>query len=88
MELTDSPLQFPTDFPVKIMGRKTDTFAQEMLALVLQHAPDFNASTIEMRLSKNSTYLSLTCTIRATSREQLDQLYHALTAHPSVSIAL
>ncbi len=88
MELTDSPLQFPTDFPLKIMGRKTDTFAQEIVALVLQHAPDFDASTVEMRPSKNGNYLGLTCTIRATSRAQLDDLYRALTDHPAVSIVL
>ena len=88
MDITDSPLQFPTDFPLKIMGRNTDAFAQEIVALVLQHAPDFDASTVEMRPSKGGNYIGLTCTIRANSREQLDNLYRELSSHPLVSIVL
>ena len=88
MTATESLLQFPTDFPLKIMGRKTDAFTQEMVALVRQHAPDFDASTVEMRPSKNGNYLSLTCTIQATSQAQLDDLYRALSSHPLVSFVL
>ncbi len=87
-EITDSPLQFPTEFPLKVMGKKTDDFAQQMIAVVLRFAPDFDAATVEMRPSKNGTYLSLTCTINATSRAQLDDLYRALSSHPSVSFVL
>jgi putative lipoic acid-binding regulatory protein len=54
----------------------------------LQHAPDFDAATLEMRSSKDGNYLSLTATVRATSREQLDALYRALTSHPMVKIVL
>ncbi|TAK92427.1 MAG: DUF493 family protein [Burkholderiaceae bacterium] len=88
MEITDSPLQFPTDFPLKIMGRNTAAFAQEIVALVLLHAPDFDATTVEMRPSKGGNYIGLTCTIRAISREQLDNLYRALSSHPLVSVVL
>lgn len=79
-------LTFPTDFPLKIMGARTEDFAQQVVAVVLEHAPDFDAATVEMRTSSNGTYLSLTCTIRATSREQLDNLYRALTSHPLVKV--
>ena len=87
---TDAPslLVFPTDFPIKIMGRTVDGFADTIVAVVREHAPDFDAATLELRASKDGNYLSVTATIRATSRTQLDALYRALTAHPLVKIVL
>jgi putative lipoic acid-binding regulatory protein len=81
-------LEFPTDFPIKIMGRRDERFAEAIVAVVQQHAPDFDASTLEMRSSKEGNYVSLTATVRAVSREQLDSLYRALTSHPLVKIVL
>lgn len=81
-------LEFPCDFPIKIMGQRTDNFAQTMVEIVLRHAPDFAAETVEMRPSKAGNYLSVTCTIRATSKAQLDALYRELTAHPMVKVVL
>ena len=81
-------LKFPTDFPIKIMGEKREGFAHAMVALVQRHAPDFNADTLEMRASGGGKYLSLTFTIRATSKAQLDDLYREITSHPWVSMAL
>jgi len=86
--MNDSLLEFPCAFPVKIMGQTQDDFAQTMLAIVLRHAPDFDAATVEMRASSGGKYLSLTCTIRATSKAQLDALYRELSGHPLVSMAL
>lgn len=83
-----SPLRFPTDFPIKVMGRRVDEFAQAIVAVVTEHAPDFDPATLEMRASKEGNYLSLTVTVRATSRAQLDDLYRALTSHPLVRIVL
>lgn len=80
--------QFPCDFPVKIMGRTQEGFAQEILALVLSHAPDFDPASMEMRGSSAGRFVSLTCTIHAHSRLQLDNLYRALTAHPGVVMVL
>lgn len=84
----ESLLSFPCEFPIKIMGRAEDGFADAMLAVVLRHAPDFEAASMEMRVSSGGKYLSLTCTIRARSREQLDALYRELSAHPRVAMAL
>ncbi len=70
------------------MGRKEPGFAQAVMDIVLRHAPDFDASSVEMRPSKKATYLSVTCTIRATSRAQLDALYRDLCDHPSVVMVL
>ena len=84
----DTLLEFPCDFPVKIMGATREGFAQAIVEVVLKHAPDFDAAKVEMRPSKAGNYLSLTCTIRATSKPQLDALYRELTGHPWVKIVL
>jgi hypothetical protein len=70
------------------MGRRVDHFAQAIVAVVQAHAPDFDAATLELRASRQGNYLSLTATINATSREQLDNLYRALTSHPLVKVVL
>ena len=83
-----SPLAFPCDFPIKVMGRKQPRFVQSVTAIVRKHAPDFDAATVEMRPSRPGTYLSVTCVVRATSREQLDALYQELCDHPDVVMVL
>lgn len=83
-----SALEFPTAFPIKAMGRRTDDFAQAIVEVVLRHAPDFDPATLEMRASREGNYLSVTATITATSREQLDALYRELVAHPLVTMVL
>ena len=83
-----SPLTFPTPFPIKIMGLREDGFAQAVVDVVLEHAPDFDPATVEMRPSSAGKYLSVTVTIEARSREQLDALYKALSGHPRVMMVL
>jgi uncharacterized protein len=87
-EERESALTFPTAFPIKIMGRTQDGFAQAMSDIVRKHAPDFDPSTLEMRTSKEGNWLSVTATVNATSREQLDNLYRELTSHPMVKMVL
>ena len=70
------------------MGRKEGGFAQAVTAIVRRHAPDFDPATVETRPSRQGTYLSVTCVVRATSREQLDTLYQELCDHPSVVMVL
>jgi putative lipoic acid-binding regulatory protein len=84
----DTLLDFPCDFPIKIMGVHSDDFAQIVVEIVLRHAPDFAADSVEMRASSGGKYLSVTCTVRATSKPQLDDLYRELTAHPLVKVVL
>ena len=86
--MAESALEFPTAFPIKVMGKRADGFAQAIVDVVHRHAPDFDASTLEMRASREGNYLSVTATVNATSREQLDGLYRDLTAHPMVKIVL
>jgi putative lipoic acid-binding regulatory protein len=85
---TPSLLTFPCVFPLKVMGRREDGFAQVICEIVQRHAADFHPRTIEMRPSKNARYLSLTVTINATSKEQLDALYMELSKHPMVIMVL
>jgi uncharacterized protein len=83
-----SPLAFPCDFPIKVMGRKEPRFVNTVTDIVRRHAPDFDAATVEMRPSRQGRYLSVTCIVRATSREQLDALYQELCDHPAVVMVL
>jgi putative lipoic acid-binding regulatory protein len=87
-QTAESPLKFPTEFPIKVMGRTQEGFAQAIVAVVQKHAPDFDPATLEMRASSAGKYLSLTCTINAISRDQLDSLYRDLTSHPMVAMVL
>lgn len=93
LEKAETLLTFPTAFPIKAMGRmKNDgseqSFAQVVLAVVLKHAPDFDAAGIEMRPSKNGNFISVTATINAHSKAQIDAIYLELTANPLVLMAL
>ncbi|MEY4447382.1 MAG: hypothetical protein RLZZ433_397 [Pseudomonadota bacterium] len=84
----ESLIEYPCDFPIKVMGARVDGFAEAMADVAKQFDPGFDPATIEMRPSKAGNYLSITLTIRATDREQLDNLYRALTGHPMVKVAL
>jgi putative lipoic acid-binding regulatory protein len=83
-----SEIAYPIDFPIKIMGRREPGLVQTIVDIVRKHAPDLDESAIETRTSKKKSYLSVTCTIVATSREQLDALYQELGDHPSVAMVL
>ena len=84
----ESLIEYPTDFPIKVMGRREPRLVQTIIQIVQRHAPDFDPASVEMRTSKKNSYLSVTCTVRATSREQLDALYQELCDHPSVVMVL
>lgn len=83
-----SLIEYPSDFPIKVMGQHHPEFAATLTDVVLKHDPVFDPATVEMRPSKAGNYLGLTFTVRATSREQLDALYQELSGHPMVKIVL
>ena len=87
-ETQDTLLEFPCAFPLKIMGLASDALAQAVLEVVRRHAPDFDGASMEMRASSSGKYISLTCTITATSKPQLDALYRELSGHPMVKVVL
>lgn len=83
-----SLIEFPSAFPIKVMGKTQGGFAQAVLAIVQQHDPAFDATTLEMRSSREGNYISITATVQATSREMLDALYRDLCDHPMVTMVL
>jgi putative lipoic acid-binding regulatory protein len=88
MALTDSLIEYPCDFPIKVLGLWHQGFAQTVAEVVMRYDPNFNAATMEMRPSRGARYIGLTCTVRATSREQLNALYQELCDHPQVVMVL
>lgn len=81
-------IDYPIDFPLKIMGKNEPGFVEAVLDIVRNHAPDLDETKVELRRSKKNSYLSVTCVIRAVSREQLDALYTELNDHPNVVMVL
>jgi putative lipoic acid-binding regulatory protein len=77
-----SLIEYPSRFPVKVVGENAPHFVHAITQVARAHDPAFDAATIELRQSKGGRYLGVTLTITATSREQLDALYHALSTHP------
>lgn len=84
----ESLIEFPCDFPIKVMGETRDDFADTIIAVIQTLLPDFNANLVEMRASSGGRYISLTCTVYVTSKPQLDDIYRLLTAHPMVKVVL
>ena len=84
----DTLIEYPSVFPIKVMGAMVDGFAEAMCQVALQFDPGFDPATIELRPSKGGNYLGVTLSVTASSREQLDDLYRALTSHPMVKIVL
>jgi putative lipoic acid-binding regulatory protein len=83
-----SLIEYPSEFPIKVMGAQVDGFVEAIVAVARRHDPGFDESKIELRPSRAGNYLGITITITATSREQLDALYSELTAHPMVKVVL
>jgi putative lipoic acid-binding regulatory protein len=84
----ESLIEYPSRFPIKVMGIKTDDFVHAITKVAEEFDPEFDAATVELRPSSSGKYLGVTITVTATSREQLDNLYRALTSHPMVKVVL
>jgi putative lipoic acid-binding regulatory protein len=83
-----SLIEYPSAFPIKVMGLNADGFTEAVVAVARHFDPTFDSTTVEVRPSKGGKYLGLTITITATSREQLDELYRTLSTHPMVKVVL
>jgi putative lipoic acid-binding regulatory protein len=81
-------IEFPCDFPIKVMGETREEFTQTIVEVIQGHVSEFDASKIEMRASTGGKYISITCFVYVTSKPQLDDIYRALTAHPLVKVVL
>ena len=83
-----SLIEYPSQFPIKVMGANVEGFAQAMVGVAEGFDSAFDAGSIEVRASSGGKYLGLTLIVTATSREQLDDLYRTLSAHPMVKVVL
>jgi len=81
-------LEFPCRFPIKMMGRDSEQFRRVAIELVEAHTGRIPENDITMTSSRRGTFLSITVTIDAESREQLDNIYRALSAHEEILVAL
>lgn len=81
-------IDFPCDFPIKVMGEAQASFAQTIIELIQTKQPAFNANNVEMRASSGGKYISLTCTVHVHSQHELDNLYRVISAHPLVKFAI
>jgi len=87
-EQQESLIEFPCDFPIKVMGETHDDFSIEIIVTIQQFEPKFDASKVEIRGSSGGKYTSLTCTCYVESQLQLDNIYRALTGHPLTKFVL
>jgi putative lipoic acid-binding regulatory protein len=87
---TDRPslIEYPSLFPIKVMGLHAEGFVDAVVAVATRFDPGFDRDRVELRPSRTGTYLGITLTITATSREQLDELYRTLSTHPMVKVVL
>ncbi|MBC7942029.1 MAG: DUF493 family protein [Chitinophagaceae bacterium] len=83
-----SLIDYPSAFPIKVMGAQVEGFVDAVVDVARRFDPDLDTAAIEHRPSKGGKYLGLTITVTATSRAQLDELYRALSAHPMVKVVL
>ena len=81
-------LEFPCRFPIKAMGLAAPDFGALVVGIVRRHAPDLKESAVQSRSSRGGKYLSVTITIEATSKDQLDAIYQALSDHERVLMSL
>ena len=84
----DSLIEYPSAFPIKVMGENVDGFVTAVTHIAKQFDPAYDPASIELRNSSGGKYLGVTVTVTATSREQLDELYRTLSSHPMVKVVL
>jgi putative lipoic acid-binding regulatory protein len=83
-----SLIEYPSRFPIKVMGQNVDGFAEAVVRIAQEFDPGFDPASIETRPSRGNNYLGVTITITAVSRDQLDELYRTLSTHPLVKVVL
>ena len=84
----DTIIKFPCQFPIKVMGIASDDFDIIIIDIIKKHVSHLSQDAIKSRLSQKGNYVSVTVTIKAESREQLDNIYYDLTGHEMVIMAL
>lgn len=88
MDPNESLIEYPSDFPIKVMGATHEEFAATITSVLVELDPTFHSGKMTVRPSAKGNYTGLTVVVRATSREQLDDIYRTLSAHPMVKVVL
>ncbi len=88
MSEEETLLEFPCQFPIKAMGKNIPDFDSIVVGIVRQHVDDLKESAVKTKLSKADRYMSVTVTVEATSKKQLDAIYQGLTDCPDVMVTL
>ncbi len=87
-QVSETLLEFPCSFPIKIMGKNTDELEVAVLSIINRHVDNLAENALQTRESKKGNYLAITVTVEAQSKAQLDNIYQELTAHELVMMAL
>ncbi len=85
---TDEIMQYPCEIAIKAMGKHEPGFEEVVIEIVTRHCGDLDDGCVTCRPSKGGNFLAVTVRVQAESREQMDRIYHELTAHERVSLAL
>ena len=85
---TETLIEFPCHFPIKVMGEVHDEFTSTVIEIIKQKNKKFDPSTIEMKGSSEGRYISLTCFVYVTSKPELDDIYRSLSSHPMIKVVL
>ena len=88
MTNTQSLMEFPCDFLVKIIGINSAVFATDVVNIIRKHFPDTSDHSIQSQKSQNSNYLSISVTVHALNQTTLDAFYLELTQHPDIKMVL
>ena len=88
MQPSESLLEFPCDFPIKVLGLADRGFDSLVVAIIRRHAGDLREGAIASKASRGGKYVSITVTIQAASREQVDRLYVELSSHERILMVL
>ena len=81
-------LNFPCEYPVKVIGRDENNFFEFVVELISHHVPDLTPESFTSQRSSGGKYLSISVTIIAESRAQVDAMYHEMGQHPRIKVAL
>lgn len=87
-EQNDEHFNFPCDFPIKVMGRSDCELENTVVEIVSKHVTELGENAVKTRPSGKGNFIAVTVIVKATSREQLDNIYLELTSHKHVLMAL
>lgn len=88
MQQRDTLIEFPCNFPIKVLGSAADDFDALVVSIVRKQFPDLREGAVSSKESRQGRYISITVTVQADSQEQLDRLYAELGAHEKILMVL